>query len=262
VTSSAFALAGWASAFAALAAAALTRRALAKWLEAVAEACHELRGPLAAVSLGVELGSRNGMYSIARMRAIELELGRAARALEDLEGRRVGGSRPGAREQVDVGALLADSVEAWRPGAAARGVELRAEWSGPNGIVRGDRLRLAQATGNLIANAIEHGGGDVDVRGRTGPDGVRIEVRDRGPGLSDPLAALIRRSDSTRCGRFGRHARARAARSSRGFGLGIANSIAIAHGGRLASAPSERGARLVLELPADGPERSVRSQRG
>jgi signal transduction histidine kinase len=36
----------------------------------------------------------------------------------------------------------------------------------------------------------------------------------------------------------------------RGHGLAIACSVARAHGGRLASAPSERGARLVLELPA------------
>jgi signal transduction histidine kinase len=233
VTSSALALAGWTAAVAALVAFALARRSLAIRLDAVAEACHELRGPLAAVTLGVELGGRQGRLSPARTRAIELELGRAALALDDLEARGRG-SAQGVAGLVDVGELLADSVEAWRPSAAARGSQLRMRWSGPDGFVRGDRLRLAQATGNLIANAIEHGGGDVEVRGRLGPEGARIEVRDDGPGLSAPVAELI--------------GRGRTSRSPRGRGLRIANAIAIAHGGRLAAAPSERGATLVLEL--------------
>jgi signal transduction histidine kinase len=237
VTSSALALAGWTAAVAALVALAVARRSLAIRLDAVAEACHELRGPLAAVTLGVELGGRQGRLSTARVRAIELELGRAALALDDLEARGGGGTHDVA-ELVDVGELLGDSVEAWRPSAAARGSELRMRWSGPDGFVRGDRLRLAQATGNLIANALEHGGGDVEVRGRLGLEGVRVEVRDAGPGLRAPLAALI--------------GRGRASRSPRGRGLRIANAIAIAHGGRLAAAPSERGATLVLELPAGG----------
>jgi hypothetical protein len=44
--------------------------------------------------------------------------------------------------------------------------------------------------------------------------------------------------------------RARAGRGPRGRGLAIAVAIAADHGGRLRSAPSLRGARLVLELPA------------
>ncbi len=254
MTSSALALAGWTAAVAALVALALARRRLAIRLDAVAEACHELRGPLAAVTLGVELGGRQGRLSAARVRAIELELGRAALALDDLETRGRGCTQ-GVAGLIDVGELLGDSVEAWRPSAAARGSELRMRWSGPDGFVRGDRLRLAQATGNLIANAIEHGGGDVEVSGRQGPDGVRIEVRDAGPGLSAPVADLIGRPDPRRRQPVRRGSRlGRASRTPRGRGLGIANAIAIAHGGRLAAAPSERGATLVLELPAGGLE--------
>ncbi len=48
--------------------------------------------------------------------------------------------------------------------------------------------------------------------------------------------------------------RPRGGRGARGRGLAIASAVAESHGGRLAAAPSERGARLVLELPyADGP---------
>jgi signal transduction histidine kinase len=44
--------------------------------------------------------------------------------------------------------------------------------------------------------------------------------------------------------------RARGGKGKRGRGLAIAAAIARHHGGRLAAAPSECGARLVLELPA------------
>ena len=52
-------------------------------MEAVARACHELRGPLAAARLGLELGVRVGELSPAQLRALELELGRASLALDD-----------------------------------------------------------------------------------------------------------------------------------------------------------------------------------
>jgi signal transduction histidine kinase len=172
------------------------------------------------------------------MRAIDLELGRAALALEDLDGVRARGQIDAWRplEPVDLGALVVDSVEAWRAAAVARSVELTGSWSGPPASVWGDRLRLAQATGNLIANAIEHGGGVVSVRGWVDGCRVGVEVSDTGPGLPAPVAELARRP--------------RGGRGARGRGLAIASAVAASHGGRLAAAPSGRGARLVLELPA------------
>jgi signal transduction histidine kinase len=102
-------------------------------------------------------------------------------------------------------------------------------------LLRGDRLRLAQAVGNLLANAIEHGEGDVLLRARASAHTVRVEVLDGGPGLPAPVAELVRHPP--------------AGRSARGRGLAIAADVAARHGGRLAAAPSEHGARLVLELP-------------
>ncbi len=241
--SAAVALAGWVLAAAAAAAALSARSMLGSRMEAVARACHELRGPLTAARLGLELGLRVGGLSPARLRALELELGRATLALGDLaevRRRRDPGtaSGPATGQHVDVRELVADSIEAWRAVASASGAELRMSWSGGAVAVVGDRLRLAQATGNLIANAIEHGGGTVEVRGRVEPTGVRIEVADDGPGLSAPLNELARRT----------RRRCRPDRS-RGHGLAVAGAVAAAHGGRLAAAPSERGARLVLDLP-------------
>ena len=103
--------------------------------------------------------------------------------------------------------------------------------------VWGDRLRLAQVTGNLIANAIEHGGGVVEVHGH----GDRYAGTRRG---GRPWAR------AAGAGRRARPAAARRGRGRRGRGLAIAAAIAADQGGRLAVAPSMRGARVVLELPA------------
>jgi signal transduction histidine kinase len=308
-------LGGWLAASAAGVVAARVWRAAAWRMETIARACHELRGPLTAARLGLDYGAGNGQLTPARLRAIDLELGRAALALDDLEGVRTQrtGWRP--REPIDLEQLVSDSVEAWRASAAAHGVELRSSWSGVSPTVWGDRLRLAQVTGNLISNAIEHGGGAVEVRGSVvevngsvvevngsvvevngsvvevngsvvevngsvvdvyassveaygsvveangsvveangsvvdghgpgggghgceGPTRARIEVTDTGPGLPAPVSELARR--------------AQGGRGRRGRGLAIAAAIAAEHGGRLAAAPSVRGARLVLELPTGG----------
>jgi signal transduction histidine kinase len=223
---------GWFLAFGAgLAAIGLSRR-LAARMELVVRASHELRGSITAARLGVSLGE----HSPSRLRAMDLELGRAALAAEDLLGscnRRPAGRR---LELVDVRQLLADSVEAWRPAAAGQGCGLTLSWSGGPAFVLGDRYRLAQAAANLIANAIEHGGGEITVIGGLEGSNVRVEVTDRGPGLRAPVRELMRR--------------ARGGRGRRGRGLAIAWTVVRDHGGRLAAAPSELGARLVLELPA------------
>jgi signal transduction histidine kinase len=233
-------LAGWLAASAAGLAAARVWRTAAWRMETIARACHELRGPLTAARLGLDYGAGNGELTPDRLRAIDLELGRAALALDDLEGVRTRRTWWLSPEPIDLEQLVSDSVEAWRPSAAAHGVELRASWSGGAPTVWGDRLRLAQVTGNLISNAIEHGGGVVEVHGcGSGPSRVRIEVRDTGPGLPAPIRELARR--------------AQGGRGRRGRGLAIAAAIAAEHGGRLSVAPSARGARLVLELPAGEP---------
>jgi len=233
----ALSVSGWLAASGAGLAAGAVWRALSGRMESVARACHELRGPLTAARLGLQLGASTGELSAARLRAIDLELGRAALALDDLDtaGRR---RLPTWRtpEPVDMSELVSDSVEALRPAATTRGVELRISWAGASPAVWGDRLRLAQATGNLIANAIEHGGGVVSVRGWGEPGRVRIEVIDAGPGLPAPVAELARRPHG--------------GRGARGRGLAIATGIVTGHGGWLAAAPCARGARLVVELPA------------
>ncbi len=243
-------VAGWAGAACGGAAVAVARRTLSTQMARVARACHELRGPITAARLGLELGVRRGALTPAGLRALDVELGRAVLAIDDLAG---GGESAGRWENVDLCRLLSDSVEAWRGSAEARGVALSFSWAGPSAVVFAHRLRLAQAVGNLIANAIEHGGEIVRVQ--AGPlvlaagdatdtgGGVRVEFIDDGPGLTAPIAVLA--------------GRGRRRRGAHGHGLAVASEVVAGHGGRLAAAPSERGARIVLELPVVAPRRGA-----
>jgi signal transduction histidine kinase len=238
----------WAVAAAATGMAAAAWRELRRGRELVARACHELRGPLTAAHLALHAGYRHGDPGDgARLAAIELELRRAGLALDDLAAAR-SGRRAGDRDEVvDVCALIADQAAAWEAIAPVFGCELRVAPPAPDALVRGDRVRLAQAVGNLLANALEHGSGVIEVGARSVAGRVRIEVSDEGGGLPAPVAELVRRP--------------RAGRGRRGRGLAIASDIVARHGGRLVSAPSARGARLAIELPA-GPAEIVAIGRG
>jgi signal transduction histidine kinase len=253
------ALTGWIAAGVIAALALVVRRTQLHGHEAVARACHELRGPLTAARLGLALplGADDG--GAARLRAIDAELCRAALALDDLAAARAGREErgPGPRElrRVEVAALIEDAVRAaqGRAGDSVASVTVVAPRAGavlgrsaPAAWVWGEPMRLVQALSNLIANAIEHGGPEVTIHTVTRAWAVRIEVRDGGPGLPAPVAQLARR--------------ARRGRGRRGRGLAIALEVARRHGGTVAAAPTRAGARVVLELPAGAaaPRRRVR----
>jgi signal transduction histidine kinase len=223
---------GWSLALAALAAAACARVAAGRRMALVAEAAHELRAPIGAALLGLH-GLVADAAGARRVAAVELELRRAALALADLDAAPRGRRAPSCAEPVDVRVLLADAVEAWRPVARSLTSELLYDPAPTRLIVDADRLRLAQAVGNLVINALEHGAGPVRLRAHATRGHVRIEVRDHGPGLTVPVAALA----------GGRHA------GRRGHGLAIAARVVARHGGRLLTAPVSSGACVVLELP-------------
>lgn len=171
----------------------------------VARAEHELRGPLTVIALGAERDPR--------MRA---EVERARAALGDLAAARSGRVPKPQLEIVRLDRLVWRAVAGWDLAARrAGGGGIRLDWRAGPVSVRADRGRLAQALGNLLANAVEHGGGSVRVSARRTRGGVRIEICDSG----------------------------------RGHGVGIATRAIHEAGGSLSAARVDGGTSVVLDLP-------------
>jgi signal transduction histidine kinase len=204
--------------------------------EMVARACHELRGPLTAVRLSLATMERRQEAPPERLATLDRELRRAGLALDDFAAARSGRRIVDREEPVEVAELLEEQSRGWAAVAAAFDSVVVLGDRLPGCIVVGDRLRLAQVVSNLIANALEHGPGRIELAARlVGPRRVRIEVIDEGPGLPVALDELTRR--------------ARGGRGQRGRGLAIAAQIAERHRGRLVAERTGDGLRIGIELP-------------
>ncbi|MFP5364839.1 MAG: sensor histidine kinase [Thermoleophilia bacterium] len=226
----------WALAVAGFTLAGVAALELRRRRELVARACHELRGPLTAVRLSLATMERRREAPLDRLATLDRELRRAALALDDFAAARSGRRIAQRDEPVEVAELMEEQLHSWEAVAAAFASTLLLGCVLPGTTIVGDRLRLAQAISNLVANALEHAPGRIELSARlVGAEHVCIEVIDEGAGLPLPLAQLTRR--------------ARAGRGSRGRGLAIAAQIAVRHRGRLVAAPAPRGTRLGLELP-------------
>jgi signal transduction histidine kinase len=212
----------------------------------VADASHELRTPLASLRTELELALRQPRTIEELEQAIRsatMESDRLARLADDLLllARSEQGQLPLRPEPVD----SADVVEVVARRFAARAREeqrpIATEADG-GGVLVADRLRLEQALGNLLDNALRHGAGRVvlSARGRNGS--VEFHVFDDGPGFPP---AFIDRA-------FDRFSRADEARTDVGSGLGLAivDTVARAHGG-VAHAVNRtpRGADVWIVLP-------------
>ena len=239
--------AGWAAALGAVLAAGRMWAALARRAALVAQAAHELRGPLFAAGLALHGAATDPR----RLAAAELELRRAGLALEDLTCAPRGRRAPAAAEPLDGVLVAAEVIAGWRPVARRFGADLRVDVPARPVGVHADRLRMAQALANLVINAAEHGRGDVVVRVRVGETGVRFVVRDEGPGPGAERVAEAMRAAGGR----------RASAGRRGHGLSGAAAGAARPGGRLAAVPTG-GVALELPLGSAGfsrPQRVVRA---
>jgi signal transduction histidine kinase len=149
---------------------------------------------------------------------------------------------------VGVDELVDETVEAFRPQAERRGLELRDAVADGGLTVQGDPDRLQRVLANLLQNAIGHTAHarTVTVRAERVDGHVLFEVADDGEGLPAEDAELA----FERFWRGGSGA-TRPAGDGAGLGLPICRAIVEAHGGRIWIEPDAgRGTRVRFMLPA------------
>jgi two-component system OmpR family sensor kinase len=205
----------------------------------VADASHELRTPLAVLKTELEAALRAPEPDEAISSAIE-EVDRLSQLAEDLLviARSSEGELPIRREQVATRQLLEGVRDRFAERAARAGRAI--EVVDGDLTLSADPLRLRQALGNLVDNALRHGEGDVVLRARACDGGVALEVSDGGAGFAPEIADRAFE-------RFARGDRART-RGGTGLGLAIVRAIAEAHGGRA----SLEGSTVQVWMPSQG----------
>jgi signal transduction histidine kinase len=205
---------------------------LARERRFVADASHELRTPLALVKTELELALRPGRSPDELRGAIEsaaAETDRLTRIADDLLllARSEQGRVPLQVERVEPDELL-------RTVARRFGRELPVAADGVPAF-SADRLRLEQALGNLVDNAVRHGGREVELRAERRNGSVELHVLDRGSGFAETFLA---------------HAFERFSGDGTGLGLSIVETIAEGHRGT-AHVANRRGggADVWIALP-------------
>jgi len=221
--------------------------ALARERQFVSDASHELRTPLAALRTELEIAlrrKRTPEEMEAAMRSAEEETERLCRLAEDLLvlARADDGSLPVRQEQLPATELLTAVRERYGRQAADVGRPLQIQ-ADDQLELHVDRLRVEQALGNLVENALLHGRGRILLIARRRDGRVELHVRDEGSGFPPEF---IERA-------FDRFSRSDSARQGPGVGLGLAivDLIARAHGGSAHAANHNGGADAWLELPND-----------
>jgi heavy metal sensor kinase len=223
--------------------------ALARERTFVADASHELRSPLAILRTELELAVGRGRSAEeleAALASAAEETDRLVQLAEDLLviARSDQGRLPVRLATVDAGELLAGVRERFRRRAVERGRAIEVE--APHGVsFQADPLRVEQALGNMVDNALRYGGGGVGLAASERDGTVTLHVTDEGTGFSPDY---IDRA-------FERFTRADVARGRGGSGLGLAIVAAIAeahHGTVGAENRTEGGADVWIAVPSQG----------
>jgi len=219
-----------------------------------ADAAHELRTPLAAVRLQVELAERAPDPEARAAALTELKSGvdRAARLVEQLlmMARFEPDAPEDAATAVDLTPIVHDALVARAALAEDKRIDMGCARTAPV-AVRGDAASLAMLLANLLDNALRYtpAGGRIDVAVDDDQGQAVLSVADTGPGI--PAAERERVFE-----RFHRGTSAISAPDANGSGLGLSIVRRIAHAHRatvtLGEGPSGRGLTVSVRFPPPG----------
>ena len=218
-----------------------------------ASIAHELKQPLAAVVIdggGALRWLARQPPGIDKARSsVERMIKQADRATHIIDGLRDLTKQNAPRaEVVDLNEAIAEVIALTYSEAVKTGVTVSTRLAPQLPRVQGDRVQLQQVMLNLIVNAIQAMSGNgkrarelvISVDAVPSEGGVRVGVRDTGPGLSpESLSRLFEPFYTTKP-------------DGMGMGLPICRSIIDAHGGRLwATGCEPRGVLFQFTIPAD-----------
>jgi len=229
--------------------------------EFLAIVSHELRSPLNALRgwshLMATTRPLDGSLIERAAKAIKRNVDHQTRLIDDLldTSRIVSGKLTIERRVVNLVDTVQVALDAARPLAQAKHIELRFSPGDAATMVIGDAGRLQQLVSNLLSNAVKFTPekGNVSVHLNKNAERVQLQVKDNGIGIAPEFLPHV----------FDRFTQAdtSAARRAGGLGIGLAlvRHIALLHGGQVrADSPGPgRGATFTVDLPG-APASAVR----
>lgn len=212
----------------------------------VADASHQLRNPLSALLLRIELLALELPEGNEEIASVRTEGKRLAQVLDDLLDLALAEHAAPDLRLTDVGALTAERVASWRPLADERGVRLTGDC--PATTAWADPIALSSALDAVIDNALKFTpeGGSVRLRVASSNGTTTVVVGDEGPGLTEDELARV----GDRFWRSNRHQNVKGS----GLGLSISRALLAAGGGTIAYGRNEpHGLKVTVGLPRSEP---------
>ena len=202
---------------------------------AMADVSHQLRTPLAALRLRLDVLSQDtDPDTTEELAGAQGEIARLSHLVDGLLAVARAESMVPEPASIRVDEVIRDRVAAWRPVAEERGVELCRSGAGPVRAMAGPG-HLEQVLDNLLANALDAvpAGGHVQIGATASPDGATVVVADNGPGMSARQQEMaFRRFFSATPG-------------GAGLGLAIVHRLVTANGGSAALSDTPGGGLTV-----------------
>lgn len=211
----------------------------------VADAAHELRSPLTALKLQLQLAERakTEEQRLTAFQKLHQRLDRSSRLVEQLLtlARESPDGEPREFEPVDLGSLAREVASDYSPFATHRHIHFTIAVDDPTPTVLGLRDSLRMMLSNIVDNALRYSpeGGRVELRAAWQGSRPSWSIEDNGPGI--PVAERGRVFD-----RFYRRSGTTA--SGSGLGLAIVKAVAEQHGCVIELADPGSGAGLIISV--------------
>lgn len=203
-------------------------------------AAHEIRNPLAAMKLKIQLAARSG-YDREKLEKTFAVLNEEIARLDNIIGKMLDTGKTFQPNFATVAPdeILRGRLEMLAEKASAQKVRVENNLSANELEIRADREKLTQVFDNLLLNALEAmpRGGVLQVKSVAENERIIYEFKDSGAGISAGQKDKIFEPFFT------------TKEKGTGLGLAISREIVEAHGGRLSLTESEKGANFRLELP-------------